>query len=118
MFHGKIELLIFVRTIDLESGLVQPLSDYVKSVKTGVNLMVDRAPNKGSVGLAFRVKDSTIAFCSAHLAADSQGRNRLHERNTDAARALSSMKLGDGREDFDFYLMHTHVILMGDLNYR
>lgn len=100
VFFGKIELWVFVRRTQLDNGLVKPLNDWVSGVKTGVNLLIQNAANKGtvdrlihscmhgytadahfficeimsagSVGLSFRVMDSTIAFCSSHLAADSQ----------------------------------------------
>lgn len=47
VFFGKIELFVFVRTFHIEQGSVRPLNDAVKCVKTGINLFVDRAPNKG-----------------------------------------------------------------------
>lgn len=44
---GQIEVIVLVRTADLKSGLVKPLNDWVNNVKTGVNLFLDKAPNKG-----------------------------------------------------------------------
>lgn len=46
-FFGRIELLVFVRTSHIETGVVKPLDDSVSNVKTGVNLGIDNAPNKG-----------------------------------------------------------------------
>lgn len=47
-----------------------------------------------------------------------KGKHRVLKRNVDAARALRGLKLGVDPEEFDFHFMHTHVIWMGDLNYR
>lgn len=47
VFFGTIELFVFIRTFHIEDGSVRPLNDSVKCVKTGINLFVDRAPNKG-----------------------------------------------------------------------
>lgn len=102
---GKIDLLVFVRRSHLEEGTVKALSDRVNNVKCGVNLGIDRAPNKGSVGLCFRIQDSTVAFCSSHLAADSQGKHRTSKRNEDAAKALKGLKLGLDPEEFDLHFM-------------
>lgn len=47
VFFGQIELFVFVRTSDLKDGFVKPLNDWVNNVKTGINLGLDKAPNKG-----------------------------------------------------------------------
>ncbi len=47
VFFGKIELFVFVRSNHLKSGMIEPLVDSVKCVKTGMSYGVDRAPNKG-----------------------------------------------------------------------
>lgn len=39
---------MFVRTVHLKDGLVKPLNDMINNVKTGVNLVVSSAANKGS----------------------------------------------------------------------
>lgn len=54
-FFGRIELLVFVRTKYIETGIVKPLDDSVRNVKTGVNLGIDNAPNKGLFYTAFRL---------------------------------------------------------------
>lgn len=47
MFFGKIELLVFVLTDHIKNKIIEPLNDLVHCVKTGINLVVDRAANKG-----------------------------------------------------------------------
>lgn len=44
---GKIQLLVFVRSTHIEDGLVKPLNNCVSCIKTGVNLVVSNAANKG-----------------------------------------------------------------------
>lgn len=55
-FFGRIELFVFVSTDLIKAGKVQALFDLVKGVKTGINLGVDRAPNKGG-GCTYFVDD-------------------------------------------------------------
>ncbi len=44
---GEIGLFAFVRATHIKNGLIKPLTDCINVVKTGVNLVIDRAPNKG-----------------------------------------------------------------------
>lgn len=49
VFFGRIELLVFVRTLHLKAGSITPLLHHSvnNTVRTGTNLGVVCAPNKG-----------------------------------------------------------------------
>lgn len=57
-------------------------------MKSGVDLLVSKAPNKGAVGLALSFFDTSLAIINCHLASDSKGRSRLKKRNEQVSRGM------------------------------
>ena len=57
-----------------------------------------------------RYHDTTLAFITAHYAADCRGRSYLPQRNMDASRTLRELCLVDTNEDFDTHLQHDHCV--------
>lgn len=80
------------------------------SEATGVGHFV---PNKGGVALSFFVGDTSVCAVSSHLAAH-QG--EVERRCTDIADIIDGIRLGD--DEMPFTNQFTHVIWMGDLNFR
>lgn len=119
---GFIAIIIFSR-FELESeGHLLPLSVAAPAVRRGKKVLptwlVQRASNKGAVGIAFRYYSTTIAFVGCHLASDSGGSSKIERRTRDARALLEGLELA--YDKLGFALQHTchHVVLLGDLNYR
>lgn len=115
--YGKTALLVFARTVDVESGAFRLLaSNQVRPV-----ILRDlRGGCKGMVGLAFRYYDTAMAVINAHLPAISlypEGR-ALEERDKHVSSMLQSLRLGGDDERWDAHLQYHHVILCGNLNFR
>jgi hypothetical protein len=117
-FHGFIALTVFVKTRLVESGAISKTDTATKEVKKGVNLVVTRAANKGTVGLPFQIYDQSVAFLTAHFASDNRGRSKKEKRNNDARSMLQDIVLQPEDVGCDMQFEHDHVFLLGDLNYR
>jgi len=52
-------------------------------VKSGVDLVVSKAPNKGAVGLSFSFFDTSVGVINCHMASDSKGQSRVKKRNAE-----------------------------------
>jgi hypothetical protein len=117
-YHGYIGLFVFVRLSDLASGDVAPTSAAIGTMATGTNLIVAKAQNKGAVGLAFQINDTSVAFVSCHLPSDSKGRSKLSKRNASAQALLKELNLTPDDIGYDAHFQHDHLIVVGDFNYR
>lgn len=71
--NGIISVLVFGRTSDVESGALRLCQPGPGRVNAGVNIGVNRLPNKGVVGLSFVYRSCSIAFVTGHFASDSGG---------------------------------------------
>lgn len=81
--HGQIGLTIYISRHLLATGavVVDKTRGVRPSLQTGVKVGPFQLPNKGSVGLAFRLHDVCLAFATAHFAADKNQRSRVEARN-------------------------------------
>jgi hypothetical protein len=114
--YGKMALLVFARTVDVESGAFRLLA----SNQRPVVLREMRGGCKGMVGLAFRYYDTAFAVINAHLPATSvypAGR-ALEERDKHVSSMLQTLRIGGDHERWDAHLQYHHVVLMGNVNYR
>jgi len=114
--YGKMALLVYARTVDVESGAFRLLA----SNQRPVILRELRGGCKGMVGLAFGYYDTAFAVINAHLPATSlyPEDRALEERDKHVSSMLHSLRIGGDHERWDAHLQYHHVILMGDLNYR
>jgi len=114
--YGKMALLVYARTVDVESGAFRLLA----SNRRPVILRELRGGCKGMVGLAFRYYDTAFAVINAHLPATSlyPEDRALEERDKHVSSMLHSLRIGGAHECWDAHLQYHHVILMGNLNYR
>ena len=131
---------IFVRmphAVDVTnvSRCVVPTGIAVAKAVTGVQL-----GNKGAVGIGFRWRETTLAFCMTHLPARADV-SRLRKRESDYRRITHDLRLetpsvgapaggaavasGGGSATaalpaggLDFIHSHDHVWFFGDTNYR
>ena len=69
--------------------------------------------NKGAVASSLHLRNSSLCFVGAHLAARPE---RLAERNANFADILEGLRLG--RKEFELTQQFHHVFWAGDLNYR
>lgn len=114
--YGKMALLVFARTVDVESGAFRLLA----SNQRPVVLRELRGGCKGMVGLSFRYYDTAFAAINAHLPATSvyPADTALEERDKHVSSMLQTLRIGGDHEHWDAHLQYHHVILMGNLNYR
>lgn len=70
-FHGYIALTVFIRAAEIESNAIRVIESNTKNVKTGKDLLVATAPNKGAVGLSFHIHNTIVGFITAHFPSDS-----------------------------------------------
>ena len=101
--YGKTALLVFARTVDLESGAIHLLAS---NPKRPVILRELRGGCKGLVGLSFRYYDTAIAVINAHLPAASlySGTSALGERDKHVSSILQSLWVGGDHEHWDAHL--------------
>ena len=114
--HAKTAILLFARTVDVESGAFQLLATNQRPF-----VMRDlRGGTKGMLGVAFRYYDTTIAAINAHLPATSvySGPDPLEEQDKHVASMLHHLRIGAGHELWDSHLQYSHVLLLGGQNYR
>ncbi|EDQ87577.1 uncharacterized protein MONBRDRAFT_27082 [Monosiga brevicollis MX1] len=105
----QIRLVVFVR--DQHMNKVSHLQQSV--VATG---LANKLGNKGGVGIAFFVNQTSFCFINSHLAAGSE---KLLKRNTNALDIFSKLQLGQKHlSGFDILNQFHHVFFFGDLNYR
>ena len=117
-FHGHIALIVYVRSEEVMSGAFQLLESVNHQVKSGANLGVYTAANKGAVGLPFAYHDATLSFFACHLASDNKGKSRFYVRNKNSRDMLSASTLTDVHTGLDAHLLFHHTICLGDMNYR
>jgi hypothetical protein len=136
-FHGFIALTVFVRTEDLQKGFIKMTESSANDLASGTDLIVTTAANKGAVGLPFQIHDTSIGFVTAHLPSDSkvspkclfrlscciniivsQGKSKLPKRNGAARSMLREVVLASEDVGCDMHLLHDHLVVLGDLNYR
>ena len=78
---GHIALLVYVKRELLEKGGFKLLGNLSNRVYLGEQVMgLGHLPNKAAVGLACRIYDRSMAFVTAHLAADKHGKERVEAR--------------------------------------
>ncbi|KAJ8599860.1 hypothetical protein CTAYLR_005619 [Chrysophaeum taylorii] len=73
----------------------------------------DRLGNKGAIGAALSIYDTTFCFVNAHLEAS---QTEVQKRNEDFSQIVDSLALG--RSELDILNQFDHVFFFGDLNYR
>lgn len=73
--------------------------------------------NKGGLVARLHVGNTTLAFCSCHLAAH-EGAAYLNRRNQMSSEVLSETMSASGSRPLDIAHSADHVIWLGDLNYR
>lgn len=82
---------------------------------TGIGNVVG---NKGAVAVKVSFDDTTFCFISSHLAAH-EGTKFLQHRNADVHEIMRNLEKGGGaRSSLPCVHQFTHIIWMGDLNYR
>ncbi|XP_043984741.1 phosphatidylinositol 3,4,5-trisphosphate 5-phosphatase 1 isoform X1 [Gambusia affinis] len=83
------------------------------SVKTGI---ANTLGNKGAVGVSFMFNGTSFGFVNSHLTSGSEKKLR---RNQNYVSILRFLNLGDKKlNPFDITHRFTHLIWLGDLNYR
>uniref|UniRef100_A0A8C6KWD1 phosphatidylinositol-3,4,5-trisphosphate 5-phosphatase n=1 Tax=Nothobranchius furzeri TaxID=105023 RepID=A0A8C6KWD1_NOTFU len=83
------------------------------SVKTGI---ANTLGNKGAVGVSFMFNGTSFGFVNSHLTSGSEKKLR---RNQNYFNILRLLNLGDKKlNPFDVTHQFTHLIWLGDLNYR
>jgi len=109
---SKTALMLFVRTVDVESGAFRLI---------GLNkcpVRASRTGTKGMFGLSFRFYDQSVAIINAHLPAASQYGGDEVYRARHVAAMLQELRFNAEHELFDTHLQYHHVFLLGDLNSR
>ena len=97
-------LYVFVRT-ELAPAVREVA---VEDVKTG---MGGATGNKGTVGISFSYRSTSLVFLCSHFAA---GQKEVAERNSDYSEAVRKLVFPTGRT----ILSHDYVFWCGDFNYR
>ena len=64
-------MTVYIKTTDIESNNIKVMDSTTSNVKTGRDLIVTTASNKGAVGLSFQIHNTSIGFITAHLPSDS-----------------------------------------------
>ncbi|XP_077572999.1 phosphatidylinositol 3,4,5-trisphosphate 5-phosphatase 1 [Stigmatopora nigra] len=83
------------------------------SVKTGI---ANTLGNKGAVAVSFMFNGTSFGFINSHLTSGSEKKLR---RNQNYLNILRFLNLGDKKlNPFDITNQFTHLIWLGDLNYR
>lgn len=101
-----LRLLIFVRQEHT------PYTSTVESSRRGTGIG-DRLGNKGGIGAALSIYDTTLCFVTAHLQASQA---EIQARNANFGQIVESLDLG--RKELDILNQFDHVWFFGDLNYR
>lgn len=108
----KTALILFVRTVDVESGAFRLI---------GVNKVPIRASRtgcKGLVGLSFRMYDQAIAIINCYLPGLGQYQEDEDYRNKHVAAMLRDLRIDAEHELWDTHLQYHHVFLMGNMGTR
>lgn len=95
---------------------ISDILDDIKSVQTaqiGVGIL-GYIGNKGAVAIRFKINEATLCFVCTHLAAH---QNEIEKRNRHFRLIMNNLKF-KGIQDEDWFARHTHIIWVGDLNYR
>lgn len=109
---SKTALMLFVRTVDVESGAFRMI---------GLNkcpVRASRTGTKGLLGLSFRFYDQSIAIINAHLPTVGQYGGDEVYRARHVAAMLQELRINAEHELFDTHLQYHHVFLLGNLNSR
>lgn len=117
-YHGFIALTVFVKSSEVLAGHVFATKPAAEAAATGTDLIITTAQNKGAVGIALHIHDTSIGFVTCHLPSDSKGKSKLTKRNASAHAILKDVTLAPEDLGFDLHLQHDHVFVFGDLNYR
>ena len=112
MHTSKLALMLFVRTVDVESGAFRLIGLNTGPVRTS------HTGCKGMVGLAFRFYDQSVAIVNAHLPALGQYSGDESFKTKHVAAMLQDLRMNSEHESFDSHLQYHHVIVMGNLNYH
>lgn len=106
----EIKLLVFVHSRHLfRIGKTESVTE-----ATGIGNMVG---NKGAVALKFRIDDICLCFVSSHLAAH-EGVKFLQSRNDDVIEIMRNLERAGRVSSVPSIHQFSHIIWMGDLNYR
>lgn len=108
----EIKLLLFVhRKHRSRIGKTESSSE-----ATGIGNVVG---NKGAVAVKLVLDDTSFCFVSSHLAAH-EGTKYLHHRNTNVIEIMRNLEKGGVTKTSALPSIHqfSHIIWMGDLNYR
>lgn len=102
---GQMRVAAFVR-----ADIAPAVHHWQKSTEaTGIGHVLS---NKGGVGIACRVWDTSVCFLNSHLAAHD---DQYQRRNDDFAEIVGGCKFGEKLECTQAF---HHLVWMGDLNYR
>lgn len=61
-YHGYIALTVFVKMSEIESGFVYAIKPAMDTAATGTDLIITTAQNKGAVGIALHIHDTSIGI--------------------------------------------------------
>ncbi|XP_057696431.1 phosphatidylinositol 3,4,5-trisphosphate 5-phosphatase 1 isoform X2 [Corythoichthys intestinalis] len=105
----NIRILILAKP-EHENRISHVFSD---SVKTGI---ANTLGNKGAVAVSFMFNGTSFGFVNSHL---TSGSEKTLRRNQNYLNILRFLNLGDKKlNPFDITNQFTHLIWLGDLNYR
>ncbi len=107
----ELRLAVFVRADLVRSGVAH--SPAKGSVTAGI--AGGLGGNKGGVGVRLFLRDTQLAFVTAHLAAH---QDKVAERHADAASVLMGLGALGSADRLDALHQFDHVFFFGDLNYR
>lgn len=117
-YHGYIALTLYVKQTEIIAGNIYATKPAAEAAATGTDLIITTAQNKGAVGIALHIHDTSIGFVTCHLPSDSKGKSKLSKRNASAHAILKQVILASEDLGFDLHQQHDHVFVFGDLNYR
>jgi len=117
-YHGYIGVLAWVKNEIVTSSGFEARDMAVGECFRGRKIGNQRMSNKGSVGLAFRFWNTSVAVLSCHLTSDKDGACKMDSRNEDHSAILRAMQYDYDDLGFEYQDTQHVCFFLGDLNYR
>ncbi|KAK8814128.1 hypothetical protein WA158_007990 [Blastocystis sp. Blastoise] len=115
-YHGYVFTIVYLHK-NLSSDVKTTTNS---TLRTGKNVVLFTAGNKGASGLSIRLSGGqNLFFLGCHLSSDSSGKSNIGKRVEECHSILSSINIEhEDTEDWDTHYLHTATFIAGDMNYR